>query len=77
MAEVEPRQPGAAWAVTVDAPVPADLGIVDALARLQLAVARAGGRVRVHGVSEDLRSLLDLAGLAAVFECADGARKSD
>jgi hypothetical protein len=71
MAEIEPRRPGEAWAVTVEMPARADLGTVDALARLQLAVARTGGRIRVHGADADLRRLLDLAGLAAVIECAD------
>jgi hypothetical protein len=72
MAEVEPRRPDGAWAVTVETPAPPDLGTVDALARLQLAVARAGGRIRVHGATADLRQLLDLAGLATVVECSDG-----
>jgi hypothetical protein len=72
MAEVAPRRPAAAWAVTVEMPAHADLGTVDALARLQLAVARNGGHIRVHGADADFRRLLGLAGLAAVIECANG-----
>ncbi|MCU1451165.1 MAG: hypothetical protein JWP02_3335 [Acidimicrobiales bacterium] len=42
---------------------PPDLGIVDALARLQLAARRLGCAVRVFGACDELRELLDLAGL--------------
>jgi hypothetical protein len=69
MAEVEAHPGAAAWAVTVDPAAPADLCVVDALARLQLAVARGGGRIRVHGATNDLRRLLELAGLADVVDC--------
>jgi hypothetical protein len=75
---VEPRRAGDAWTVTVDTAAAADLLTVDALARLQLAVARGGGRIRVHGASPDLCRLLDLAGLAGVVECCDSdERRSD
>ena len=40
-----------------------DIGTVDALARLQLAAHRGGGRVRLHGTTAGLRDLLELAGL--------------
>ena len=40
-----------------------DLDAVDALARLQLAVKRLGGSLRVRGVSPHLLELLELAGL--------------
>ena len=75
MAEVDPRRAGATWAVTVETAAPADLCTVDALARLQLAVARHGGSIRLHGATDDLRRLLDLAGLAAVIDCADAAER--
>ena len=42
----------------------ADLGIVDALARLQLAAIRAGTRVVVTRAPEDVVDLLRLCGLA-------------
>ena len=45
----------------------ADLALVDALARLQLAAGRAGGRIELRGVSGELRKLLELAGLIQVF----------
>jgi hypothetical protein len=48
----------------IDAP---DMGIVDALARLQLAALRAGTRVRLHGTTGALRDLLDLAGLCGAL----------
>jgi hypothetical protein len=40
-----------------------DLSVVDDLARLQLAVRRAGGRMGLEGVAPALSRLLDLAGL--------------
>ncbi len=46
---------------------PADLDAVDALARLQLAAARRGIRLRLRHPSSDLRDLLHLVGLEAVF----------
>ena len=45
----------------------ADLALVDALARLQLAARRHGLSVRVRDASEDLRALVELAGLAGVL----------
>ncbi|MCH0563880.1 MULTISPECIES: STAS domain-containing protein [unclassified Streptomyces] len=39
------------------------LGVVDLLARLQLAARRAGGRIRLRGPGPDLTALLDLVGL--------------
>jgi hypothetical protein len=47
--------------------VRADLELVDALARLQLAAGRLGCAVRLHGACDDLRSLLDLVGLSDVM----------
>ncbi|HEY0417171.1 MAG TPA: hypothetical protein VGC78_12380 [Gaiellaceae bacterium] len=40
-----------------------DLGIVDALARLQLAARRAGFRIAVERAPEQVRELIALAGL--------------
>ncbi len=40
-----------------------DVGTVDALARLQLAAHRGGGRVRLYGTTAELRALLELTGL--------------
>jgi ABC-type transporter Mla MlaB component len=45
----------------------ADLATVDALVRFQLVARRAGGRVRVDDASDELRDLLELAGLAEVL----------
>lgn len=52
----------ARWALPASC---ADLGLVDALARLQLAAKRAGGRIELRGASEELLGLLRLVGLAA------------
>ena len=41
-----------------------DLAVVDALARLHLAARRCGGSIRVVEISDSLRELLDLIGLA-------------
>ena len=41
----------------------ADLGIVDALARLQLAARRSGYEITVTNVPCDVLELIDLAGL--------------
>ncbi|PKT71988.1 hypothetical protein CW362_16345 [Streptomyces populi] len=49
---------------------PPGLTAVDALARMELAARRAGGRIRLRGPDPALRALLDLVGLR--FEtCAD------
>jgi hypothetical protein len=44
-----------------------DLALVDALARLQLAARRLGCSVRLRDPCEQLRELLDLAGLADIL----------
>jgi ABC-type transporter Mla MlaB component len=49
----------------LDHPVPADLATVNALARLQLAARRAGEEIRLVDLPEDLRALIELAGLTA------------
>lgn len=59
-----------------------DLGLVDALARLQCTARRAGKQVRIRDASPALRGLLDLVGLAGVLsveplgqpECREQAR---
>lgn len=50
---------------------PPGLTAVDALARMELAARRAGGRIRLAGPDPALRALLDLVGLR--FETCDGA----
>ncbi|MFI6338529.1 STAS domain-containing protein [Streptomyces sp. NPDC050535] len=47
---------------------PPGLGAVDALARLELAARRAGGRVRLRNPAPSLRALLDLVGLRFEME---------
>ncbi|SDM98103.1 ABC-type transporter Mla maintaining outer membrane lipid asymmetry, MlaB component, contains STAS domain [Streptomyces sp. cf386] len=42
---------------------PPGLGVVDLLARLQLAARRAGGRIRLRDADPSLHALLDLVGL--------------
>jgi hypothetical protein len=44
-----------------------DLRVVDALARMQLAVRQVGGAIRLRNPCDRLRALLDLAGLSDVF----------
>ncbi|MGH9289915.1 MAG: hypothetical protein ACRD0V_16755 [Acidimicrobiales bacterium] len=46
--------------------VPADLGAVDALARLQVAVSRCGRRLQLHGANGGLAELLEFVGLGDV-----------
>ena len=49
--------------------VPADLAAVDALARLQLAAARCGRSIGLHGADRRLVELLELVGLDACLRC--------
>jgi hypothetical protein len=51
---------------------PVDLGLVDALARLQLAARRAGVSMVLRRPSPELCGLLDLVGLGEVIEGAGG-----
>jgi hypothetical protein len=51
----------------------ADLGTVDALARLALTARRMGARLVVRNASPELRALLDLAGLVMRRDGSDGA----
>ncbi|MFJ1592102.1 STAS domain-containing protein [Kitasatospora albolonga] len=48
----------------------ADLALVEAVARLALVARRAGRRLRLRGVSPELRALLDLVGLEDVVGLA-------
>jgi hypothetical protein len=50
---------------------PPDLGVVDTLARLQLAARRLGCSVRVSGACDELQALLDLAGLRELLAGGD------
>ena len=45
----------------------ATIGVVETLARAQLAARRAGRRVTIRNVGDDLRALLELVGLAGVL----------
>ena len=45
----------------------ADLGLVDALARLQVAARRSGHEVAVTGAPADLLELIELAGVSEVL----------
>ncbi len=50
----------------VDARRP-NLALIDSLARLQLDARRRGGRLRLRNVTDELRGLLELVGLADVL----------
>jgi hypothetical protein len=54
----------------------ADVAAVDALARLQLAARRAGFELRVVRATAELRSLIDLTGLATVL-CVEPGRQPE
>jgi hypothetical protein len=45
----------------------ADLALIDALVRFQLAARREGGRLQLRNVSRELDELLEFVGLAAVL----------
>jgi ABC-type transporter Mla MlaB component len=54
--------------------VPADLGAVDALARLQVAASRCGRWLQLHGADGGLAELLEFVGLGDVVHlcpCCD------
>lgn len=51
---------------------PADLALVDRLARLVLAARRGGRSVHVHGAPEELRALVTLLGLAGALRLEPG-----
>ena len=55
-----------------------DNGTVDALARLQLAVKRLGGSIRLRGTSTRLEELLALTGLGEVMPlCVEAVRETE
>jgi anti-anti-sigma regulatory factor len=55
-------------AIVVDAgALAADVGTLDALARMQLNAQRIGQSIRLRGVSTDLRRLIELSGLDEVL----------
>lgn len=45
----------------------ADVGSIEAIARLQLIARRLGGQVRVRRASDDVRELIDLIGLSEIL----------
>ena len=47
--------------------VPADLGAVDALARLQIAASRCGRWLQFHGANGGLVELVELVGLGEIM----------
>jgi ABC-type transporter Mla MlaB component len=63
---------GASGLVPVDASrLSADLGTIDLLARQALTARRAGHQIVLHGASEELLDLIELAGLAQVIRAAE------
>ncbi|MGW2178997.1 STAS domain-containing protein [Streptomyces sp. NPDC001732] len=66
------RAPEAGVDCDVGGVVRADLALVEAIARLGLVARRAGGRrLRLRNTPPELRSLLDLVGLADVVDVTD------
>lgn len=71
------RAPGAGVDCDVGGVVRADLALVEAIARLGLVARRAGGRrLRLRNVPPELRSLLDLVGLADVVDLGYGTGRA-
>jgi ABC-type transporter Mla MlaB component len=64
------EKPGCRVACDVASLVDADLGTLDALARLQLTAARLGASVRLRDPPSALREMLALSGLGDVVRCA-------
>jgi ABC-type transporter Mla MlaB component len=54
--------------------VPADLGAVDALARLHVVAGRRGCRLRLHGADGGLAELVELVGLGDVLQLCPCSR---
>lgn len=52
----------------LDGPGPPDLGAVDDVARLALLATRLGGGIALTEVSQDMRGLIELAGLGVEME---------
>jgi hypothetical protein len=57
--------------------VPADLGAVDALARLQVAASRCGRSLQLHGACGGLPDLLEFLGLGDVLHVCDCCRRCE
>jgi hypothetical protein len=61
------------------APLAPDIDTVDVLARLRLTALRMGVELQLLGVSPELRSLLELCGLAGVLDghCVEAGREAE
>jgi hypothetical protein len=59
------------------APLAADVATVDTLARLKLTALRMGVELRLLGVTPELRSLLELCGLAGVLHVEAGRQPEE
>ena len=57
--------------------VPADLRVVDALARLQVVALRQGRTLEIHGADPGLAELLELVGLDLVVHLCRRCRAPD
>jgi hypothetical protein len=66
-------RPPTAFVVDVSA-FPPDVGTIDVLARLQVAARRRGGGVLLRAATEDLKGLIELAGLAGVLRVEPGGQ---
>ncbi len=64
-------EPGSTVTCNVERVEAPDMGTVDALARLALAIRRRGCRMLLAQPSADLLELLGLAGLTRVLPCGD------
>jgi hypothetical protein len=73
--------PDPTTAIVVDAgALAADLGTLDALARLQLNAQRIGQTIRLRGPSSELRRLIDVSGLSEVLRlesCGQAEHRED
>jgi ABC-type transporter Mla MlaB component len=56
--------------------LPPDVGTIDVLARFQLAAQRRGRQVQLRDASDDLRALVDFAGLGKVL-CLEPRRQPE
>lgn len=63
--------PGSTVRCNVEGVAAPDMGTVDALARLALAIRRAGCRMLLSRPSTELLELLGLAGLTRILPCGD------
>jgi anti-anti-sigma regulatory factor len=65
------RAPGSTVSCDLRSLDGASISTVGALARLQLAARRAGGRIELTSTTPDLRAMLHLAGLDEIVPSAD------